>query len=380
LKIFHNIRKAGNRAAHLGEGTSEEASILLRQASRLGSWFVERYVENNGGEQQKPITPLYTSPSSHGFQRTTESVISKLFFRSLGLFGRILSLILIGSIAGIGTAFCVAIFYIIQMWLRRKLHRNGYCTTGWTKLTLFCVLLISVLGGVIHYTNTNTGTETETSKYTHTVASEDISINLSLKDYDAKIYINDKPVDTNTTDDYLVITANVGSKVHTEWTFPWGKMKSDTQQVKEGSESMEFQPKADPQLRKQLINFFNEFAKQCIQSKIEDNRDEQVTLVSGSVDYTCWDVSYDKNEKLIETGIDFKNSKPEIEEPAFSDPYLMFMLKAYFRYEVNGETETHHGGFRLVYDETKKSWSIKNEKIDWGEYKGNSEAVITEFE
>lgn len=58
----------------------------------------------------------------------------------------------------------------------------------------------------VHYSNTNKGTEIETgsSKYTNTVVSEDILINLSLKDYDAKICINGKP--TETTDEYLSIT------------------------------------------------------------------------------------------------------------------------------------------------------------------------------
>jgi type I restriction enzyme R subunit len=37
LKMFHSIRKAGNRAVHAGEGTVSEASMLLGQASRLGS-------------------------------------------------------------------------------------------------------------------------------------------------------------------------------------------------------------------------------------------------------------------------------------------------------------------------------------------------------
>jgi len=63
LKMFHNIRKAGNRAAHVGEGTTEEASILLMQASRLNSWFAEHYVENKSSKEQKShgTTQQYTS-------------------------------------------------------------------------------------------------------------------------------------------------------------------------------------------------------------------------------------------------------------------------------------------------------------------------------
>jgi hypothetical protein len=45
------------------------------------------------------------------------------------------------------------------------------------------------------------------------------------------------------------------------------------------------------------------------------------------------------------------------------------MLYAYFKYEVNGETQTRNDGFRLVYDETKKSWFIDSISVHEGDSK-----------
>ena len=45
LEKFHDIRSAGNQAAHRGKGTSKEARMLLWQASYLAKWFVEDYLK-----------------------------------------------------------------------------------------------------------------------------------------------------------------------------------------------------------------------------------------------------------------------------------------------------------------------------------------------
>jgi hypothetical protein len=327
LKMFHDIRKAGNRAAHTGEGTVHEARMRCDQASYLGSWFVKHYLGGNGSKKQK------------------------MFGRNQHLFVRIRPL---------WVSIPVVILII------------------WVGTVLISFFSISANGGL-----DSANTENTISEYTKTAPSEDITLDVTPENYDGTIYINNKPIDAATSDklkDYPVLNIDVGSKVHAEWTFPWGKMKSDTQQVEEGSDSMEFQAKADPQLRKKLIDFFNKFAKQCIRERQKDTDDPDLgKFVSGYLNYTCEDVSIEHNEKLIETGIDFKNSRPEIETLAFSDPYLIFMLYAYFKYEVDGVTQTHHGGFRLVYDETKKSWSIESENVHQGEFEDNPEAIITKF-
>jgi hypothetical protein len=57
-------------------------------------------------------------------------------------------------------------------------------------------------------------------------------------------------------------------------------MKSDTQHVE--PEYMQLYPEEDPQLQKQLTNFLNEFAKQCVQAKLKNNPN-LVTLVTGDI-------------------------------------------------------------------------------------------------
>jgi hypothetical protein len=93
---------------------------------------------------------------------------------------------------------------------------------------------------------------------------------------------------------------------------------------------------------------------------------------------------FDDNDKLIETGIDFKNSKPEFYSSFLLHDYvLVFKLSDYIKYDTDRETETLDGRLRLVYDKTKKSWSIGNgstDLLDQGEYENNPDVVITKFE
>lgn len=364
-KIFHNIRKAGNKAAHSGKGTSREARVLLQQASYLASWFAERYIDNNYERKQKPHGNTQQNLGPHKVPRFFVRIRPLLVFIPLVIF--------IGSIADDRTKYFVAIFFIIYMFLRGRLLRSGYRTTVWTILSLLCAVFISVIGVLDHFTNT---TGTEISKYTETVSGKDIIVNLTPENYDATIYINDKPIDT--TDHLGSDDIDVGSKVHVEWTFPWGKMKSEPQTVEAETQVMKFEAKVDPQLKKELTDFFNEFAQQCVKARQEADP-YLVTLVSGDVGYMCEDpLENELNEKLIETGIDFESSTPVIHESFLSDPILVFGLRAYFKCEVNGETQTHSGYFRLVYHEKIKSWSIKNKAIDSGGF--GPETVITKFD
>ena len=271
------------------------------------------------------------------------------------------------SRASVGIAFFAAIFFLLYILLRKKLHKNGYRTTRWTTLSLFCVFFISVL--LIHFLYQG---------------SENIEVNVENSDYNATVYINDEPQPVDT--DYVYFHGvNDGSEVHAEWLFPWGKMKSVTDQVRYRStlsklfdkpQSIWLIPEADPQLKKQLTNFFNAFAKQCIQSTREDDPD-LAPFVSGEINDICKDVSDNDHEKLVETGIAFDTSWP-----ISSDDHPSFGITAYFKYEVNGETEAHYGDFFLVYDKTKKSWSIESESsggTDSEDFKDNPDAVITKF-
>jgi hypothetical protein len=375
LMIFHHIRNASNRAAHTGEGTIEEARLLLEQASRLGSWFAE-YAVNSAGKNK--------SSSSVGKNKLS-------FVPIFPLVAFIPFEALVGRIYGIGLAFVIAIFFIRYIRRRRRLNKRGHHMIGYT---FWCgVCLFGVLGLLIQSQVIKTASSQDSyySLYSQDDATENTgtpsdSIYFDLyddyyEDYHSIFYINNKLIDFP---EYSVSRdIKIGSKIRAEWTFPWGKMKSDTQQVEERSEHMEFYPKADPQLQKQLTDFFNKFANQCVQAKRENNSDI-VTLVSGDIGYMCEDVSFlDHNEKLSETGIDFKNSKPELYESIFNDSKLVFKLSAYITYETDRETQTLNGSLRLVYDKTKKSWFIDNwstDLLDQGEFGENPEVITTKFE
>jgi hypothetical protein len=161
-------------------------------------------------------------------------------------------------------------------------------------------------------------------------------------------------------------------------------MKSDIDQVEYRSafsklldkpQTIWLDPEADPQLKKQLTNFFNAFAIRCIQSTRADDPD-LAPFVSGEINNICADASDNDHEKLVETGIAFNLSWP-----TFFDDYFSFRLTAYFKYEVNGKTEAHYGDFYLIYDKTKKRWFIDSESDDAKseDFKDNPKAVITKF-
>jgi hypothetical protein len=384
VMIFQHIRNASNRAAHTGEGTTEEARLLLEQASRLGSWFAE-YTVNSAGKNK------------------SSSFVGKNKLSFVPIFPLVAFIpfeALIGRIYGIGLAFVIAIFFIRYIRRRGRLNRRGHHIIGytfWCGVCLFGVLGLLIQSQVIktsssddiyfHLYPVSDDEKTDTGNI-KTVSSDSIYFDLYEDFYDdyydeyhSIFYIDNKLIDFP---EYSVSRdIKIGSKIRAEWTFPWGKMKSDTQQVKEETEYMGIYPKTDPVLRKQLTDFFNKFANQCVQAKRENNSG-LVTLVSGDIGYMCEDVSFlDHNEKLSETGIDFKNSKPELYESIFNGSKLVFKLSAYITYETDRETETLDGSLRLVYDKTKKSWSIDNwstDLLDQGEYENNPDVVITKFE
>ncbi|MXQ55294.1 DUF4145 domain-containing protein [Shimazuella alba] len=375
LMVFHHIRKAGNRAAHTGEGTTEEASILLEQASRLCSWFAE-YVTNNDGKERKSLGKIlrYISVGKNNLS----------FVPILPLVAIIPFEAFIWSIYGVGFAFGVAMtLFIIYIWRRARLNRSGHRKIGYT--FWIGVFLIGSLGLLIEedvikttsYKDIDFTLFPQDDVTTGSETMKNFNVYDSFYD-DSTLYIDNKIIDTTN----ISWNIDVGSKIYAEWTFPWGGMKSDTQHVE--TEYMQLYPKADPQLQKQLTNFLNEFAKQCVQAKLKNNPNI-VTLVSGDIDDMCKNASFfDDNEKLIETGIDFKNSKPEFYSSfLFNDYVLVFKLSAYIKYDTDGETETLDGSLRLIYNKTKKNWSVEHwstDLLDQGEYENNPDVVITKFE
>ncbi|RBP28407.1 type I restriction enzyme R subunit [Oceanihabitans sediminis] len=60
ISIFHTIRKSGNKASHLGEGTKAEARYMLRQAFYLTKWFIEVY-------ENEEVNVDYVTPEESWF-------------------------------------------------------------------------------------------------------------------------------------------------------------------------------------------------------------------------------------------------------------------------------------------------------------------------
>jgi hypothetical protein len=54
-------------------------------------------------------------------------------------------------------------------------------------------------------------------------------------------------------------------------------------------------------------------------------------FVSGVINSTCKDVSIEHNEKLIETGIDFINSGPDVDKPISYDDKPTFYAICLFQ-------------------------------------------------
>lgn len=359
-KIFHNIRKAGNKAAHSGKGTTEEAKNLLKQASHLAAWFADRYIDNLGGNKQSV---------RENKQEKTASVKKKgiiTHFRALLLF--IPLAYIIWAIAGNVTGVIVTIIIVLYMIFRFEMLQERQNTTILTILLSFFVIAIGFVGMIFHISNSSEGLQ----QYITTVPGKNIIVDLNdLEDY-ATVYVNDQPIDTK---EYLGNQEiKIGSKVHVEWDFPWGKMKSEPQEVDHDTRVMKFMPQIDEELKKELTDFFNEFAKQCVKARRVGDP-HIVTLVSEDIGYMCTD---EKEQELIETGIDFESSGPKIFETFRNDPVLIFGLRAYFRCAIDGETQTHSGYFRLIYHEKLKSWSIKNRGIDGGQF--GPETVRTKFD
>jgi hypothetical protein len=350
LKLFHNIRRSGNRAAHEGDGTEEEVRILLAQASQLSEWFTAHYSKKRHSVEEKSFNNSQPKTNQYTFKKRVLKFIN-LTMLIISVFVFIPIEIYIGTQYkyGPGLVVVVAILFISYWWIGIS-GFSIHIILFWVVMALFGGISLIAESDILN--NQEASIAFDLSPQNITESNNYITFDIySLypEYYDATVYVNGKPID-QTVNNLDVVNIKIGSKVYGEWNFPWGKMKSDIQQVKkvtELPESMEFNAKIDPTLQKQLTNFINEFVKQCVKdSSFSDRCDDLYFRL------------FNSNIKVTGTEIDLEHSEPMIYDKPYKDPIPKMYIVAEIKYQDDGMESSASENFIITYDTMKKNWVI----------------------
>ena len=136
------------------------------------------------------------------------------------------------------------------------------------------------------------------------------------------------------------------------------------------------------ELRKQLTDLFNTYAKQYVEA--QKKKDGSVITVTTN-DYSIFVPSDDETfqGELVQTAIDFSESYVDNDNPEriFLCASFTYTYEITSRYHQTGKQEKYSTEkYTLIYDRSSKKWLIKDSRNDSGDFsENNPEAVITKY-
>lgn len=205
----------------------------------------------------------------------------------------------------------------------------------------------------------------------------------------AKFFLDGKPIKPEKNDEGKLfigpLAKNKKYQIYAEWTYPWGTVRSDIREVTIKSDKINkvvLTPTLKGEIRKQLTDLFNTFAKQYVESQRKKDR-SVITVISDN--YTILVPGDDQTfeGELIRTAIDFRKSYVYYGNPNKIYLYASKTLtrKVTFGHYKPDKTEQSSSlRYELVYNPQSKKWLIEDSNIDTGDYsEDNPDAVITNF-
>lgn len=205
----------------------------------------------------------------------------------------------------------------------------------------------------------------------------------------AKFFINGKPIQPRENSEGREfigpLDPNQKYTIYAEWTYPWGTVRSDSEEVllkKMELKRVILTPAIRGKLRKQLTDLFNTYAKQYVEA--QKKKDGSVITVTTN-DYSIFVPSDDETfqGELVQTAIDFSESYVDSVNPEriFLCASITYTYEITSRYHQTGKREKYSTEkYTLIYDRSSKKWLIKDSRSDSGDFsENNPEAVITKY-
>lgn len=210
---------------------------------------------------------------------------------------------------------------------------------------------------------------------------------------DTLLFVNGKKVGkVEKFEAFGPVSKNGTITLHGEQTFPWGKGKSEKVSVDENTTTVDVTPDpfSEKNVRKQIVQLINNYAKQYVKAHKTQNADVYTTLTDSLKNDEAEEIASDKEfertykGKAIGTRIDFGSY--EFKKDEETDRYQVEITVEFHKKERtyrswdDGDEPLEEKIFQnkvtLLYFEEKKKWLIAGFDYDFGQSEMEGKEVV----